>query len=125
MPQKSNPVRAVLINAASRQATHLVSALHTAAVTVDERPDGAWHAEWEPFRTLLRVAGGTASTGRDLAAGLRVHTDVIAAHVAEAASDLLAERSRFADGDAKPADYLGVSGEFVDRLLAEARKELA
>jgi 3-carboxy-cis,cis-muconate cycloisomerase len=125
MPQKSNPVRAVLINAAARQATHLVSSLHTAAITVDERPDGAWHAEWEPFRALLRVAGGTAATGRDLAAGLRVHTDVIAANVLAAAPDLLAERKRFADGEAQPSDYIGVAGEFVTRLLAEARKELA
>ena len=125
MPQKSNPVRAVLINSAVRQATHLVSALHTAAVTIDERPDGAWHAEWEPFRSLLRVAGGTAAVGRDLAAGLRVHPEVIAAHVAAAAPDLLAERRRFADGEAQPSDYIGVAGEFVDRLLAEARKELA
>lgn len=125
MPHKSNPIRAVLINSAVRQATHLVSALHTAAVTVDERPDGAWHAEWEPFRSLLRVAGGTASIGRDLAAGLRVHTDVIAAHVEEAAADLLAERRRFADGDAEPDDYLGVTDEFITRLLDEARTELA
>jgi 3-carboxy-cis,cis-muconate cycloisomerase len=124
MPHKANPVRAVLINAAARQATNLVSSLHAAAITVDERPDGAWHAEWEPFRALLRVAGGTAATGRDLAAGLRVHTDVIAANVAAAAPDLLAERKRFADGEAQPSDYIGVSGEFVTRLLAEARKEL-
>ena len=125
MPHKSNPVRAVLINAAARQSTHLVSSLHTAAVTVDERPDGAWHAEWEPFRALLRVAGGAAAIGRDLAAGLRVHPEVIAAHVAAAAPELLAERARFADGQAQPSDYIGVSGEFVTRLLAEARKELA
>ncbi|WP_395640042.1 lyase family protein [Pseudolysinimonas sp.] len=124
MPQKSNPVRAVLINAASRQATHLLSALHTAAITVDERPDGAWHAEWEPFRSLLRIAGGAASLGRDLAEGLRVHPEVIAAHVTSAGLDLIAERQRFAIGDAVAADYLGVAGELVDRLLAEAREVL-
>jgi len=41
-----------------------------------------------------------------------------------AAPDLLAERKRFADGEAQPSDYIGVAGEFVTRLLAEARKEL-
>lgn len=125
MPQKSNPVRAVLLNAASRQAPPLAASLHTAASTVDERPDGAWHAEWEPFRMLLRVAGGATFTGRELASGLRVHTDVIAANVDSAAADLLAERTRFADGDAKPADYLGVSDALITRLLDDARKELA
>ena len=125
MPQKSNPVYAVLINAASRQATHLLSTLHTAAITVDERPDGAWHAEWEPFRTLLRVAGGTATTGLQLARNLRVHPEMIAAHVDALAGDLLSERKRFADGEAQPSDYIGVADEFVTRLLAEARKEIA
>jgi 3-carboxy-cis,cis-muconate cycloisomerase len=125
MPHKSNPVRAVLLNAAARQAPFLSGALHAAAVTVDERPDGAWHAEWEPFRTLLRVAGGAAAAGRDLAEGLRVNEPVISTHVSEAAAELLAERVRFATGDASPADYLGVSDDLITRLLASAREELA
>ena len=125
MPHKSNPIRAVLLNAATRQATHLLSSLHTASITIDERPDGAWHAEWEPFRSLLRVAGGSASIGRELASGLRVYPDVIARHVVESADDLVAERVRFVKGDAEPAEYLGVADEFVTRLLAEARKDLA
>src|SRR5690606_29569881 len=107
MPQKSNPVRAILLNSASIQATPLGATLHLAATTVDERPDGAWHAEWEPFRMLLRVAGGGAAIARELAVGLRVHDDVIEHHVREARADLLAERTRFADGDAGPEDYLG------------------
>lgn len=125
MPHKSNPVRAVLLNAAARRVPFLVGALHAAAVTVDERPDGAWHAEWEPFRSLLRVAGGAASTGHDLAAGLRVHIDVIAEHVEQSAADLLAERARFADGDARPADYLGAADALITRLLDDTRKELS
>lgn len=125
MPHKANPVRAVLLNSAARQATHLVSAMHSASVTVDERPDGAWHAEWEPFRSLLRVGGGVAAIGRDLAAGLRVHTEVIAHNVELAKADLLSERARFAPDDAEPADYLGVTDELITRLLDDARKELA
>ena len=125
MPHKSNPIRAVLLNAATRQATHLLSSLHTASITIDERPDGAWHAEWEPFRSLLRVAGGSAFIGRELAAGLRVNTEVIARHVAESASDLTAERVRFVKGDVDPSEYLGVTDEFITRLLTEARKDLA
>lgn len=125
MPHKSNPVYAVLLNAASRQATNLSSSLHLAAITVDERPDGAWHSEWEPFRSLLRVAGGAAATGRDLAVGVRVHTEVIAANVAAAADDLLAESRRFTDRTAHPSDYIGVADELITRLLDDARKVLA
>ncbi|MET8772910.1 3-carboxy-cis,cis-muconate cycloisomerase, partial [Streptomyces sp. NPDC004658] len=39
----------------------------------DERPAGAWHAEWEPLRDLLRLVGGAASHAAELAEGLRVH----------------------------------------------------
>ncbi|MEO8528148.1 MAG: lyase family protein [Pseudolysinimonas sp.] len=125
MPHKSNPVLAVLLNSAATQAPFLGAALHAAAVTVDERPDGAWHAEWEPFRSLLRVAGGAAHTGLELAEGLRVHTDVIAAHVAAAADDLLAERAKLLSTPAAPGDYLGEADVLTTRLLDDARKELA
>lgn len=125
MPHKTNPVRAVLLNAASRQAPPLVATLHLAAVTVDERPDGAWHAEWQPFRDLLRVAGGAAAVGKDLAAGLRVHGDVIEAHLAEASEDLLAEGRRFTSEAKTPYDYLGVADDLTTRLLADARECLS
>lgn len=124
MPHKANPVRAVLLNAASRQAPPLVATLHTAAVTVDERPDGAWHAEWSAFRDLLRVAGGAAAVGAQLAAGLRVHDEVIATHLAEAADDLLAEGRRFTSEAKTPYDYLGVADDLTTRLLADAREAL-
>lgn len=124
MPQKSNPVHAVLLNAAGRQAPPSLAALHAAAITVDERPDGAWHAEWQPFRELLRVAGGAASTGRLLANGLTVYPSVIAEHVSLAAEELLAESQRFAPAST-PADYLGVADALVTRLLTAAREELA
>jgi 3-carboxy-cis,cis-muconate cycloisomerase len=124
MPHKSNPVRAVLLNAAARQAPPLVAALHAAAVTVDERPDGAWHAEWQPFRDLLRIAGGATATGRALASGVRVHGDVIEANLADASDDLLAEAQRFTSEAKTPYDYLGVADQLTTRLIAEAREAL-
>lgn len=127
MPHKSNPVRAVLLTAAATRAPFLGATLHAAAVTVDERPDGAWHAEWAPLRELLRVAGGAAATGSELADGLRVHADVIATSVAHETDDLLAERAKFAadpDSPATPADYLGSAAELTSRLVDAARKEV-
>jgi 3-carboxy-cis,cis-muconate cycloisomerase len=128
MPHKSNPVRAVLLVSAATQAPFLGAALHAAAITVDERPDGAWHAEWQPFRTLLRTAGGAAETAAALARDLRVDTAAIAQQVADAAADLLAERASFADEPAaapSPADYLGAAGRLTDRLIAATREALA
>ncbi len=124
MPHKSNPVRAVLLVGAATRAPFLGGMLHAAAVTVDERPDCAWHAEWAPFRELLRVAGGAAATALELAEGLRVYPSVIAAHVRGSADDLLAERAKFASGPAVPADYLGSADKLLDRLLVAVEEEL-
>ncbi|WP_327371353.1 3-carboxy-cis,cis-muconate cycloisomerase [Streptomyces sp. NBC_01217] len=72
MPQKSNPVRATLIAAAARRAPGLAATLYGSLVAEDERPAGAWHAEWEPLRELLRLVGGAAHDAAELTEGLRV-----------------------------------------------------
>ena len=71
MPQKQNPVLSVLIRSAALAMPGYLAQLHAAAAgAVDERPDGAWHAEWEALRQLLRLAGGTAERLAELAEGL-------------------------------------------------------
>ncbi|WP_431999169.1 3-carboxy-cis,cis-muconate cycloisomerase [Streptomyces sioyaensis] len=72
MPHKSNPVRAVLITSAARQAPALASVLTSALTAEDERPAGSWHAEWQTLRALLRLAGGAARDAAELVDGLRV-----------------------------------------------------
>lgn len=72
LPHKSNPVHATLIAAAARRALGLAATLYGSLAAEDERPAGAWHAEWEPLRDLLRLVGGAARDGAALAAGLRV-----------------------------------------------------
>jgi 3-carboxy-cis,cis-muconate cycloisomerase len=71
MPHKANPVEATLIAAAARQVPALVSVLYGAMAAEDERPAGAWHAEWQPLREALRQTGAAA----ELAAGLAEHLD--------------------------------------------------
>ncbi|POX58303.1 3-carboxy-cis,cis-muconate cycloisomerase [Streptomyces sp. Ru62] len=73
MPHKANPVRATLLAAAARRAPQLAASLYGCLAAEDERPAGAWHAEWEPLRDLLRLVGGAASHAAELAEGLRVH----------------------------------------------------
>ncbi|SEG90721.1 3-carboxy-cis,cis-muconate cycloisomerase [Actinacidiphila yanglinensis] len=75
MPHKSNPVRATLTAAAARQLPALASVLFAAMAAEDERPAGAWHAEWQTLREALRLAGGAAHHARELVAGLRVDAD--------------------------------------------------
>ncbi|WP_033326101.1 3-carboxy-cis,cis-muconate cycloisomerase [Streptomyces yerevanensis] len=81
MPHKANPVRATLIAAAARRAPQLAATLYGSLAAEDERPAGAWHAEWEPLRELLRLVGGAARDAAELTEGLRVHADVMRAHL--------------------------------------------
>ncbi|MFC4530464.1 lyase family protein [Sphaerisporangium dianthi] len=75
MPHKSNPVRAVLIAAAARQVPALAGVLFGSLAAEDERPAGAWHAEWQPLREVLRLTGGAAEAAAELAEGLRVRPE--------------------------------------------------
>ncbi|WAU83878.1 3-carboxy-cis,cis-muconate cycloisomerase [Streptomyces sp. Qhu-G9] len=81
MPHKANPVRATLVAAAARRAPQLAATLYGSMAAEDERPAGAWHAEWEPLRDLLRLAGGAARDAAELTEGLHVHTDAMRAHL--------------------------------------------
>ncbi|WP_240979691.1 3-carboxy-cis,cis-muconate cycloisomerase [Streptomyces sp. HNM0574] len=72
MPHKNNPVRAALVASAARQAPALAATLLGSLCAEDERPGGAWHAEWQPLRELLRLTGGATEAAAGLAEGLRV-----------------------------------------------------
>ncbi|ATL31741.1 class-II fumarase/aspartase family protein [Streptomyces formicae] len=72
MPQKRNPALATLIRSAALQVPAYASVLTQTMLSEDERSAGAWHAEWQPLRECLRLAGGAAHTARELVAGLEV-----------------------------------------------------
>jgi len=72
MPHKANPVRATLIAATARQLPSLAATLLGSMTAEDERPAGAWHAEWQSLREALRLTGGAAREAARLAEGLRV-----------------------------------------------------
>ena len=81
MPHKANPVRSTLVAAAARRAPQLAATLYGSLAAEDERPAGAWHAEWEPLRDLLRLVGGAVRDTAELAERLRVHADVMREHL--------------------------------------------
>jgi 3-carboxy-cis,cis-muconate cycloisomerase len=60
MAHKANPAQSVLVASAARQLPALCSVLAASATAEQERPAGAWHAEWQPLRTMLRLGGGAA-----------------------------------------------------------------
>ncbi|MBM7515600.1 lyase family protein [Nocardioides nitrophenolicus] len=112
MPHKQNPVLSVLVHAAAQQAPGLAAQLHlSAAGAVDERPDGAWHAEWPVLTRLLELAVTAASQAAEVVAGLQVDTSAMAARV-DAAT---------ATGSLDDRGGTGAAGRLVD--LAVARWE--
>ena len=82
MPHKANPVLSVLIRRAALTTPMLAATLHLAAADqVDERADGAWHAEWDTLRLLARRTAVAASQTAELLEGLRVHPARMAANL--------------------------------------------
>jgi 3-carboxy-cis,cis-muconate cycloisomerase len=151
MPHKANPVRSALIVAAARRAPNLVAVLLGSLVAEDERPAGSWHAEWQPLRELLRLAGGSASLAAELSASLRVFPDRMRENLSVTGGLIVSERVATALGrprtkelmaraDAQgitfaeavsaaghpdlvdPARYTGSAGALVDRALRRAAR---
>ena len=124
MPHKRNPVGVVLLRRAALAAPALGATLHCAAgASVDERADGAWHAEWSTLATLARRSVVAAAQATDLLSGLTFDTDRAAANLA-AADGLLAEQRTMSQLTGRPPApaYLGATDRLVDAVLQRARE---
>ncbi len=123
MPQKANPVLSALVRRAALTTPQLAATLHLAAAEqMDERADGAWHAEWDTIRLLARRTLVAVAQTADLADGLRVHPERMAATLEAARDDVHAEQRTMAElaGHEPAGDYLGAAGDLVDAVLARA-----
>jgi 3-carboxy-cis,cis-muconate cycloisomerase len=147
MPHKANPILSVLIRRAALTTPMLAATLHVAAAQArDERPDGAWHAEWATLQALTRRTVVACAQTAELLAGLRVATTVMRRHVEQSAGALGSEhhavadvfaasgpapsgraaddRDRDAPDEFVAADYLGATDEIIDAVLARAHRYL-
>ncbi|OBJ49185.1 lyase family protein [Mycobacterium sp. 1423905.2] len=125
MPHKRNPVLSILIRRAAIAAPALAATLHTAAALAnDERPDGAWHVEWDTLRTLARRTVTAGSQCSELLSGLKVHAERMSTNLASA--DVGGEQRAIADlvGSPPSATYFGASGHLVDESLQRAERVL-
>jgi 3-carboxy-cis,cis-muconate cycloisomerase len=82
LPQKRNPVRAMLVLAAAERAPGLVGTMFATMTQEHERAAGAWHAEWETVRALLRIAGAASHHAGILLGSLQVDTQRMAENLA-------------------------------------------
>lgn len=126
MPHKRNPVLSILIRRAALSAPQLAATLHTAAALAnDERPDGAWHAEWDTLRTLARRAVVAGSQCGELLAGLTVRAERMSENLS--ATDVSGEQDAIAALAGKPPSptYFGAVDRLIDESLDRARRTLA
>ncbi len=92
MPHKRNPVLATVILAAGLQVPMQAAVLAQSMLAEDERPAGAWHAEWAPQQARRRRAGGAAETAAELAAGLIVFPERLRENLDLTGSLVVSER---------------------------------
>jgi 3-carboxy-cis,cis-muconate cycloisomerase len=123
MPQKRNPVGAVLAGACARHVRGYASTLAESVVSEHERAIGAWHAEWGALSGALAFAGGAAAAIRRSLDGLEVDVVRMRANLDLTGGGIVSERlSYLRPGEPReidPADYLGSAGVFVDRALEQ------
>ncbi len=119
MPQKRNPVHAVLARACARS-VHAQAAVLTGGAHEHERAAGAWHAEWNALSEALAFTGGAVAAARTCLEGLEVHADRMRENMS---SGLFAERDAFAAQGLTAGDdaYLGSAAVFVERALERYR----
>jgi len=91
LPQKRNPIRAVLIVAAAERAPGFAATILHAMVQEHERAAGAWHAEWETLRELLRLVGGAGGHAVHMLSSLRVDPARMSAHLRSDGGLVMAE----------------------------------
>ena len=133
MPHKANPVRATLIAATARQLPALACVLFGSMAAEDERPAGAWHAEWQTLREALRLVGGSAREAAELVGGLRVFPDRMRADLDLTGGLIVSERLSIALGTREPVERAArlaveqgvplretLAGHHVDELLDPA-----
>lgn len=124
MPQKANPVRAVLVRRAALAAPSLAATLHLASADqADERASGAWHMEWDTLATLLRRTVAAAAHTTDMLAALEVFPDRMAARLDEVGEQVRAEQRTMASlaGREPEKAYDGLAAELVEEMLERAR----
>ena len=89
MPHKANPTRSVLVASAARQLPGPGGRSRPRAPAPRSGRPATWHAEWQPLRTMLRLAGAAAERTADRGGPVLRHR-----RDGAATSDLLLDRAR-------------------------------
>ncbi|SMX68073.1 lyase family protein [Brevibacterium aurantiacum] len=127
MPQKLNPTSAVLLHRNGMRAPGLMATLtSTAAEAIEERSDGAWHAEWPALSELMGLAVSSLIMLQTMVEGLSVNPEAMRKNVDAASPGIFAERLNIAFGDrlskAEVQEIINPGGVPVAALTAALEK---
>src|SRR5699024_12456681 len=96
MPHKSNPTSAVLLHRNGMRVPGALSTLTTAAAeAVEERSDGAWHAEWPALSELMTLAISSMIILDDMIDGLSVDVEAMSVKLAAARPGISREKMEY------------------------------
>jgi 3-carboxy-cis,cis-muconate cycloisomerase len=115
MPHKANPAQSVLVSAAARQVPALVSVLGSSLTAEQERPAGAWHAEWEPLRQATRLCGAAVHRCAQVLSGLHVDVAAMQRNLDQLVTEAGLDPTVVSEARAAAMPW-------VDRALADYRK---
>jgi 3-carboxy-cis,cis-muconate cycloisomerase len=113
MPHKRNPVGCAAVLTAAARAPGLVATVFSGMVQEHERALGGWQAEWDALPDLARLAGGALAHIEQIAGGLEVRPERLAANLDATHGLILGEAVMLA------------LGEFIGRLDAHHLVEQA
>ncbi len=100
MPHKLNPTAAVLLHRNGMRAPAALSTLAVAAAeAVEERSDGAWHAEWPALSELLILSRSSLSLLEGMIDGLTPNPEAMRRNLDAACPGILSERLSIVLGD--------------------------
>jgi 3-carboxy-cis,cis-muconate cycloisomerase len=91
LPQKRNPVNAIMALAAARLAIGQVPVILAAMTQEHERATGGWQAEWAAIPALFRTTAGTVAHAREAVGGLVVDTSRMRANLERDGGLLMSE----------------------------------
>ena len=121
MPQKTNPTSAVLLHRNGMRVPGAMATLvTTAAEAVEERSDGAWHAEWPTLAELMTLALSSLTLLEETVAGLSADAARMRTNLDAASPGIFAEKVTTVFGDrlskAQVAEITTPGGDPEQRL---------
>ena len=91
MPQKQNPVDALVPVAALPLAASHLSVITASQMHAHERAPGSWHSEWTTLPILTSLTLASVERLKGMLSGLKIHTSQMKANLARTGGKLAAE----------------------------------